>query len=753
MEATEAELGEQVEEDWDHEYRNALEWIWNVNGLDQLLVTVEASFGHDKHIVPSSQLSGLHRAPHSAGTNNQVHYEHETKEDMSDTIGSANKSEGKMIDPADPQMSVVSAAVQTAQIIYNGGVPDNEQIIATIDGTLHAMEERAREAVLNQRGQLLANDAQRILEQSKKFVEEKNHDELFQKIFQDTKAASSETREQATKFRQAANIDAVQGQANDIMYIIKSILFEIVKSKDFRRLITDSVKLLQNIFWRQLDSTGTIINEEVKAGSTSSKTGKLPDYTARDYKIPEGQRMVYIPDKVVPNNNNDASEREKAEFLDKVSTILEKLSSNQEYSKAMQNIFALFDRLSFQSTVLNDKSTTESMSLTENQLKVRDDIIMLIERWTGEGSLKPVIVNIKNFYKIVAKDQRAVSFLREGRIAITNAFKNPDTLNHPEDRQRFSLLIDQYRSLLSDPRYSYYWKDILDQISDVMKSFKDDEVSQDLADAIRNFVQDMTLDSNGRVSLGSLQDSIIQMKSLFLPVILKQLEAIPIGRIEGSNPKMDYVVDHVILSAYDVLPEMIKFNFLTVINVDMRELATDNAKARMRLEIKNIRSHLRDIYFKFNRKVFPKIDDEGRADIDVHGDGLSMSIEWEISSEAKSTGEPVQFVLKQCQVTCDQVSVTVKAAKHPTMDRIGIKLLSGKVKRQVEAKTREYLEYFGGQFADGLNRAIKHKRTDPRKSLAEAEREGLVSRSSYQGSTPTTTSQNVAVPPTATRII
>jgi len=671
---------------------------------------------------------------------------------MSDAIGSSSKTESKVVDPSDPQMSVVSAAVQTAQILMAGGVPDNEQVIATIDGTLHAVEERAREAVLNQRGKLLANDAQRILENSKRFIEEKNHDELLQKLYKDTKVASVETRNQASEFKKVTDMGSVQGQAGDLLAVVKHVIFEIAKSKDFRALLMDTVGLLQSIFWRNLNSTGTILNQEVKAQTSTQATGKLPDYMARDYKIPDGHRMVYIPDR--PTENDQISENEKNKLMDKLAVILTRLSSSNEYHRAIQGVISLVEQLSLKAAIFNDESMAGTIAPTESQIRVRDDIILLVERWTGEGSLRPVLENLKKFYAVISRDPRAVAFFREGKVTLNEAFRQPDAFNEPANRQKMGRLIDQCRAIMSDPRYSSYWKDILDQISDVIRGFKDDEVSQELGDAIRNFISDMTSDANGRVSIGALQDSIVQMKSLFLPVILKQLEAIPIARMEGSNEKMDYVVDHIILSAYDVLPEMIRLNFLTVVNVDMKELATDHAKARMRLDIKNIRSHLRDIHFKFNRKTFPKLEDEGKADIDLYGEGLSMGIEWEISSENREADKPIHFVVKNVDVSVDQVAVTVKEAKHPTMDRIGIKLLSGKVRRQVEAKTREYLEKFGNQFADGLNRAIQNKRNTPRKSLAEAEREALArSVNSYasQAQHAPVTVPSTTVPSTATQ--
>lgn len=592
-----------------------------------------------------------------------------------------------------------SAAVETAQTISKGEAPSNAQLNATLDATQDALEQRRREASLNAKGETLAKDAQAILSNTKTFLNEKNPDELAQQFFYHSKAAGNEAKMKAMNLKDTASAEApgisaqAQSSAEDIFYIGRRTATEIARSKEFRRLLLDTLDLVQGIFWRKMNTEGSQLNQAIRKdiveGNTDmAKTSTVASNVASSLstQVKEGELMT---------------EDEKRQLSDRLNKILIKVSENSDYQRALNGIFSLLEQLGNRLDSLSkDPKVQSQVQPSENSKQMWSDIKIMLERFTGEGSIDPVLESMNNFYMILREDPRTISVLRDGRQLVTSSLQNPERLKDPSRKKEFELLFDKARSLMNDPKYNRYSSDIFDNIRDLLNRFKEDETSQALADSVRKFVQDMSLDASGKPSIGAIQDSLQQLKNLLLPVMIKQMENIPVARIEGSTKKYDYVLDNIVFSAYDILPDYIKFNFETSLNVDMKEFSTDKAKAYLRLNMSSIKSHINNLRFAYRKKTFPKIEDEGIADVALTGDGITINLEWEIRSYGE---EPMKFFVRDVSCNIDNLKVNIKEAQHSILDKMAVKLFSGAAKTKIEDEIETNLRYFGRAVSDQLN--------------------------------------------------
>ena len=76
-----------------------------------------------------------------------------------------------------------------------------------------------------------------------------------------------------------------------------------------------------------------------------------------------------------------------------------------------------------------------------------------------------------------------------------------------------------------------------------MKSITHDTASNDLLEKLSKFGRDFALDSQHRLSPLIIQDSLVQMKNLLIPIIKEQIIAIKIPNIKKSNENYDLEVD------------------------------------------------------------------------------------------------------------------------------------------------------------------------------------------------------------------
>jgi len=594
--------------------------------------------------------------------------------------------------------------VEAIQAIQKGKMPSNDQITSGIDATTQAIEERRKEVALNAHGDTLALDAEKTLKLAKEFLEEKNEDEVLQDLFYKSKKSALEAKTKALKIKDDVEKKVEDGtkevkeEAQDLVYIGKRVAYEVVKSRDFRRLLLETVQLLQSVFFTELDKAEDRKDKIVKAVKkdakekdvTAKKTVKAAESVAKDIK--EDFKEGIIP------------QEEKDKLWERCEKILRKIQSNDDYKQAVNGIFSLFDTLKEKvETFEVDPKLKEDLKHNKNAEDAWKDVKTIIERFSGEGTVDPILKDIKKLYEAISKDARAKSIIKDGRELVLKSFKNPKVLKDESFRKQFDSVFEKSRSLTNDKRYSKLWNRIFKETGTLLEAIKDDQISNDLGDSIKKFASDIVLDSDGKVSIGGIQDSLGQLKTLLVPVITKQLTQIPVARIDGSTDKYDFAAKDVVFSAYDVLPDYFKLYFQTMLNVDLKQATTDTAKAFLRLELNNIRAHLKDVHFAYRRKVFPQIEDEGRADIDLGGKGMSVAIDWVVSTGKK---EETAFRIKNVDVSIDDLTVTIKQANHDILDKIAVKVFNKQMKNEIEDELEVQLKYFGRWIADNINEAF-----------------------------------------------
>jgi len=365
----------------------------------------------------------------------------------------------------------------------------------------------------------------------------------------------------------------------------------------------------------------------------------------------------------------------------------------------------LLDQLKVKADKIAEKAKEKKEELKEEDStqNLWNDIRQIIERFTGEKNLDDLLDALNDFYVQVKNDPKLNQFLIEAKSFILRAIDDPKTLDAEVTKQEVNRLMSLARSFSNDKRYEVYSRRIFDEAKEIGNAITEDPLSKQLSDTFSKFISDLALDKKGNFSLGALQDSLITFKSLLVPVIMKQMENIPVARIEGSSKKYDYILDNLKFSAYDVLPEHIKFYMDTKVDLNLKEGETDTAKAHLILDITNIKTHIKNLAFAYRRKAIPKVEDEGVADIDLAGDGTSIRLQWKIQGGDKV---PIKFVMQDCQCHIDELKITIKEAKHSFLDKIATKLFTGTAKRSLEDEVESNLRFIGLKISDQFNDSV-----------------------------------------------
>jgi len=122
-------------------------------------------------------------------------------------------------------------------------------------------------------------------------------------------------------------------------------------------------------------------------------------------------------------------------------------------------------------------------------------------------------------------------------------------------------------------------------------------------------------------------------------------------------------VENVVLCGYDTIPENIFVHLESDSWVSVRELETEKSRTRLVISLNNFRTEIKDIQFYYKRKLFPEIEDSGRATIRVAGKGASLVITFKVDqlpgeTVPKFTGGHVDFNIDNLEIEYDRATLT-----------------------------------------------------------------------------------------------
>jgi len=659
--------------------------------------------------------------------------------------------------PADKKADqTTSNIVEMAQTISRGEAPSNVQMTKTLDTAMDSITERTREVELSSKGRDLAYDTKEVLAAAKNLIEEKNPDEKIQKIVTKGKEASiglQRTGEIALEELEDPNL---QYSADHLYDITRRLVYQMAYSKEMRVTLIEIIDILQNVFWRNVKLTQkeleTATNKPVDVGQPTTGIKKdvyqpsQPFITqtqkpslAQSLKsdVPFGQSTIATPSvtdtlkadiasgentlpattenvKQTMENIKDQfqnqnilpvkmTESEKRELNQRARILLRKLGKNEDYQRAVFIIFRLVDQLRLKADRIQQEPFQERTGRNLQQLWV--DLQDMVERWAGKGRVQLFINNAKEFFNKVDNDVEAKSIYEDMKNMVTEVLKNPQLLDSDIEQRRLDNLIDRARMKMDDPVYRSYSDTLFTDARRILNNITNDPATRQFTDSLAKFSQDVIRDRFGRPSLSAFQESLSQLRILLLPVFMKQLENIPVARVEGTGPKYDFILDNIKMSGYDILPEHVRLFFDTKVDVNLKEgPKNDVTKALLTLEVNNIKTHLRDIYFAYRRKTFPKVEDEGIADLDVTGSGTSIKLQWLVKSKGD---QPLVMRVNKADCDVSGLKIRIKDAKHAWLDKMASGIFAGYVRRQLEDELENQLKEFGWTVADSMNDAMR----------------------------------------------
>jgi len=282
---------------------------------------------------------------------------------------------------------------------------------------------------------------------------------------------------------------------------------------------------------------------------------------------------------------------------------------------------------------------------------------------------------------------------------MNDAVQDPHKLDEFEFTQRIEKLYDQAWELTQDREFKAKYSHVFSELRFIATSIKDDPDLQNLQEQTQKFLDNFTFnDANGKRQFNV--DLVTQLRQLVVPMFIAQLDQIPVPPIQGSTDEYDYYFDNLVFSGRDIIPEMVEIHTRSDLAINLHKLETEQARSRALLQVTNIKPKFSDIHFKFDRKTFPKISDEGMANLALSGNtGITIKILLDLSERE---GLPY-FSLSQAYVDIDKLDVEIISAHHEVLIKLFKTLYQTRVKSMIEENIALKIREAFNKIENGIN--------------------------------------------------
>jgi hypothetical protein len=442
----------------------------------------------------------------------------------------------------------------------------------------------------------------------------------------------------------------------------------------------------------------------IPAPQVTMPPATIQPYAASSSLHPSGSGPSPINTSPVNADNLDAwikalslGEDRSRKAFDKFASLLRRLGGTPQYRAAVDNIYTVVDVLTEQVRSMKadsgdvHKSALAAVKQNESVRTLLNDAQEMLERFMGGRSFDPFLDYLRLWVDQVRHDTGLRQFFTDARAYIKDVLTDPRLLDDPAVYRRGIELIDLARGYAYKYRDHQYTRMCLDEFKAIVECIRNDPHLSRLADDTKLLAHDVVSTTpEGKMHINT--HVISQMRHLLVPLLTEELKYIPIGTIEGTSPDYDYRLQNLVLSGYQVMPEHIFLKFRNGIDFNLKDLAIDKSHHEVKLTVKNMKLHIRDVKFWFKKKKRPvRLEDEGLADIDIKGRGAKLTL---FLTVGPSAGKNAIFHVERCKLDIDRLKLRMRDTKHDFLYNTMTTLFGGiiklKVERRVEQKVMEF---------------------------------------------------------------
>jgi hypothetical protein len=454
----------------------------------------------------------------------------------------------------------------------------------------------------------------------------------------------------------------------------------LIRSRDFRQLFVDSLRLAQRVLGRNSGIVEDISQKFIEGESAQGMRERVREHREQNVNV---QMM------------DDEWEYLQGQILE----VMAVLARNPNYHDAIDKLFTLLDMFSSKT---GDVLPTGDLETHARKAKLETE--ELVVTFTGRETLNQFKLRLRRLIQAINHDPELKQYTNDLKTFVLSS-KSEEEIRSEAFQRRTRELVDRGRYLMNKSKERNELDLFLESANELIENIKNDEYVKELRARAGIVRSDLTyLDSEGRTKLDV--DMLVKLQTVLIPVLAETFTKIQIPRIESSDSKLDYWADNIVLCGYDILPDNVKFHVERDTELSIRELDTKGSHTRLVIHLDKLRTEVKNIEFYFKRKTFPALSDSGLVTFRIPENGAHLAIYFTVEDRPGETHPRLEegyadFTIRKMDIEFDKSTL-----KHdmliPMFTSLMKPTLKSKIEKAVETKLTSALKQLGDRLTLAL---------------------------------------------------
>lgn len=643
-------------------------------------------------------------------------------------------------------VNIVEGVKEATGLGSHAEATDTASTKATLPSTVEIGEgiEAIREAQskviptyeLSGTGQVVAEDITKAMESGREWLEEKNRDDLIQKML--THAAeirrlqSSEAGKSALRKLLAepgrATVDALQDlrEPGMLEHLAKAVR-GLVLSAQFRDAIGDLVAYIQQIVserpGKESTATAESSTEEVHHSQSQSQVeserkrtkpahvGKEEgertyveaveeaSQTLSESQISESQPYSEIQPRASAAGRRQTDE-EIRHMTDRLIDLAQQLHKDEEYKAGLHALVTQLNtlKLSTQPAAVFEGYTKE---LTSAEGHAVDEILRegkafsqgareLLER-SANISLDDLFETTLDLTQKLRHDHEATEAVEKLNNFMQRVASDANYIQQKEQIEEDAYQVNNGLRRHVIEKYRPSVQHLLAQLRYFLDRLRHDPLAQRLGDDLNSLTKHLFLDDTGNAVL---KTELLTDLQKVIPAILRHLRLIRLPNIDIVEPGMRFHATDIVINVGEIAPHHLKLT----ITSDIPESSNEAVRTLIKFKMSRIRAEARNIRFVIDKSTIPTVVDSGLVDFRIFEDGMQIKLNLTPIVGTHGVG-PERKVAAGLQVlkaktTLDHFDMNIHGSGHDWMYYLLGPYLRRQVKERIETLINNHFMSF-----------------------------------------------------------
>ncbi|POR33121.1 Uncharacterized protein TPAR_06683 [Tolypocladium paradoxum] len=356
--------------------------------------------------------------------------------------------------------------------------------------------------------------------------------------------------------------------------------------------------------------------------------------------------------------NKKMPQERKDQIIFRLKKMILECQQHSDYSQAIQTLLRLAESYGGHGRSLGKGSAGTAKQARTGFQAAEDDLRTLIERFANGTSTSDLWASIGQIYKDADKDQELKGWFKSMDKYIRRCLLEQGYILDEASTKEWDGLYEHGRYLLRD-KYRTHTDRVIDEVKFVADQFDQDPQNKAFGQAVQKLFNHLGHDESGKPTFKP--QLVKDLADVILPALLRDINYIPIPRIEYSDPKFDAVIENLVLESDNFMPNVAEVATEHYFRWGRRKVANKHHNT-LDVKVVGIQMDLRDVSFHVKRKSgFPSITDTGVADILLPGNGLSFRMK---VSTAHKTDRQNFFKVDKVDVDFKGLDIKLKKSNY-----------------------------------------------------------------------------------------